>query len=316
MKRTRLTPKLFEDPDDPCRLLEREQVRSRGVVVLATGRHAVDAGEVAAVGDREAQIGVEPPARIRETRSGEIARLDAAVLKRFDLGERSQFLTGNGQTAHHPPLLGVRQGPVKQRPLRFPKWVRVIYPALFQWCVASCSACSCACARGRNRPLRRSLCPLGPMRLKLPLARAEPAPSTDEARKQFRLGVEEARKGHWAEALVAFQVSYALVPNPAALFNLAGAQHRTGKLLVSNANYRRFNASNAVGISANHRKAAETEMARIEASIPRLRVVVEGLRPEDRLLIDNKRIYLNELDHDLWVDPGPPHRQRAPAGWP
>jgi hypothetical protein len=128
--------------------------------------------------------------------------------------------------------------------------------------------------------------------------------SAEESRKQFKLGVEEARKGHWAEALVAFQVSYALVPNPAALFNLAGAQHRTGKLLVSNANYRRFTASAAPGISTNHRKAAETQMARIEASIPRLRLVIEGLRPDDRLLIDDKRIYLNELDHDLWVDPG------------
>ncbi len=59
-------------------------------------------------------------------------------------------------------------------------------------------------------------------------------------------------------------------------------------------------------------------MARIEASIPRLRVVVDGLRPEDRLLIDNKRIYPNELDHDLWVDPGPHtvsvHRTRWPRG--
>lgn len=151
-----------------------------------------------------------------------------------------------------------------------------------------------------------SLSHLGPWGLERPSARAQQAPApTEEARKQFRLGVEQARKGHWAEALVAFQVSYALVPNPAALFNLAGAQHRTGKLLVSNANYRRFNASDAAGISANHRKAAETAMARIEASIPRLRVVVDGLRPEDRLLIDDKRIYLNELDHDLWVDPGP-----------
>jgi hypothetical protein len=134
-------------------------------------------------------------------------------------------------------------------------------------------------------------------------AEAPPA-SMDEARKQFKVGVERARQGQWAEALVAFQVSYALVPNPAALFNLAGAQHRAGKLLVSTANYRRFNASSAPEISANHRKAAETQMARIEASIPRLRVVIEGLRPDDRLLIDNKRIYMNELDHDLWVDPG------------
>jgi len=132
-----------------------------------------------------------------------------------------------------------------------------------------------------------------------------PAASVAESRKQFKLGVEEARRGRWPEALLAFQVSYALVPNPAALFNLAGAQRQTGKLLVSNANYRRFTSSTSAGITATHRKAAETQMARIEASIPRLRVLVDGLQPDDRLLLDDKRVYLNELDHDLWLDPGP-----------
>ncbi len=164
----------------------------------------------------------------------------------------------------------------------------------------------------RRHLLSVLLCGLGALCFAQWTARAEPpgastapAASTEEARKQFKLGVEQARQGRWAEALLAFQVSYALVPTPAALFNLAGAQHRTGKLLVSNANYRRFNASKAPSIQAHHRKAAETQMARIEASIPRLRVVIDGLRPDDRLLIDDKRIYMNELDHDLWVDPGP-----------
>jgi hypothetical protein len=140
--------------------------------------------------------------------------------------------------------------------------------------------------------------------LELATAHAEPM-TVDEARKQFRAGVTAARQGQWPEALLAFQASYALAPHPASLFNLAGAQYRTGKLLVSNANYRRFSSSADPGISAHHRKAAETQMARIEASIPRVRVVIEGLRPDDRLLLDNKRIYANELDHDLWVDPGP-----------
>jgi hypothetical protein len=138
-----------------------------------------------------------------------------------------------------------------------------------------------------------------------PSARATPSTSAvEEARKQFHVGVEAARKGHWAEALIAFQASYALAPYPASLFNLAGAQLRTGKLLVSSANYRRFAGSTDAGISGAHRKAAETQMARIEASIPRLRIIIDGLRPDDRVLLDSKRIYSNELDHDLWLDPG------------
>lgn len=130
------------------------------------------------------------------------------------------------------------------------------------------------------------------------------SPPLDQARVLFGKGLDEARQGHWPEALVAFQAAYALAPKPAVLFNLASAQLRTGKLLVSTANYRRFLAHGDPCVSSAHRRSAAAQIAHIESRIPRLRLVIEGLRPEDRLLLDNKRIYANELDLDLWLDPG------------
>jgi tetratricopeptide (TPR) repeat protein len=136
-------------------------------------------------------------------------------------------------------------------------------------------------------------------------ARADAAPEASaEARTLFERGVAEARLGHWQEALIAFQAAYALAPKPAVLFNLAAAQLRTGRLLVSMANYRRFLASEAPEIGSAHRRSAAQQVALIEDRIPRLRVAIEGLRPEDHLLLDDKRLYANELNLDLWVDPG------------
>jgi hypothetical protein len=126
-----------------------------------------------------------------------------------------------------------------------------------------------------------------------------------EARRLFALGVSNARKGLWPEARDAFAAAYQLAPRPAVLFNLAGAQVRTGQLLASNANYHRFAGSDEPSIAAVHRRVAAQQITHIEARIPRLRVLIEGLLPEDRVLIDAKRVYPNELDLDLWLDPGP-----------
>jgi len=49
--------------------------------------------------------------------------------------------------------------------------------------------------------------------------------------------------------------------------------------------------------------------------IPRLTLHIEGVRPHDRVVLDQQRIYADELGRDLWLDPGP-HRllvERAKA---
>jgi tetratricopeptide (TPR) repeat protein len=136
----------------------------------------------------------------------------------------------------------------------------------------------------------------------LHVAHAEPA--QDAARDHFLTGVAQAKRRDWSGALASFDAAYRLAPEPAVLFNLAGAQYRCGKLLASNTNYRRLLASADERLSRAQRLAIEQQIARIERRMPRLRIHIEGLRNDDRVLLDQARLYADELDRDMWVDPG------------
>ena len=49
---------------------------------------------------------------------------------------------------------------------------------------------------------------------------------------------------------------------------------------------------------------AEAQIAHIEQRIPRLRIEIDGLRADDRVSLDQARVYPDELGHDMWLDPG------------
>jgi hypothetical protein len=132
----------------------------------------------------------------------------------------------------------------------------------------------------------------------------------EAARAQFLAGVSHAKKHDWPAALAAFTAAYRLAPEQAVLFNLAGAQFRCGKLLASNTNYRRLLASADERLTRAERLAVEQQISRIEQRMPRLRIHIQGLRNDDRVLLDQARIYPDELDRDMWVDPGP-HQLRV-----
>jgi tetratricopeptide (TPR) repeat protein len=122
------------------------------------------------------------------------------------------------------------------------------------------------------------------------------------ARSHFRAGLAHAKRGEWPAALEDFSAAYELAPELAVLFNLAGAQFRCGKLLASNTNYRRVLAN--PDLTRAQRAAVNKQIAAIESRMPRLRVHIQGLRGDDRVLLDRGRVYPEELDRDLWVDPG------------
>ena len=129
-------------------------------------------------------------------------------------------------------------------------------------------------------------------------------PGLAGARERFEQGIASAQRGDWPGALVAFTAVYRVAPDQAVLFNLAGAQFRCGKLLASNTNYRRLLASADDRLSRAQRQAIERQIQEIERRIPRLRLHIQGLRDDDRVLLDHVRVYPDELDRDMWLDPG------------
>ena len=136
-------------------------------------------------------------------------------------------------------------------------------------------------------------------------ATAHAQPALDAARRQFHAGLRHAESGDWSAALASFSAAYELAPRPRVLFNLAGAQLRCGLLLSASTNYRRLLTSAGRELTSAQRDASQRQLALIEQRVPRLRVRIEGLAPDDRILLDRARLYPEELDHDLWIDPGP-----------
>lgn len=137
-----------------------------------------------------------------------------------------------------------------------------------------------------------------------PVALAQDAREVRDARRQFQQGVQQAKQGDWAAAVRSFEQAYLVTKEPSALFNLAGAQLRVGHMLESNANYHRFLLLRDPRIGSAHRTAAEQQLAQIERRIPRLRLQVDGLEPEDRVIVDKQRLYAPDLGLDQWLNPG------------
>jgi len=67
------------------------------------------------------------------------------------------------------------------------------------------------------------------------------------ARKLYDEGVDAVNKGRWSTAYDRFKTSYELAPRPLTLFNLAGAQSQTGRLVEASESYRRFLRDTADG---------------------------------------------------------------------
>ncbi len=63
---------------------------------------------------------------------------------------------------------------------------------------------------------------------------------TRSAQALFEQGLKRAQDGRWAAARDNFRRAYMIVPRPALLFNLAGAQARSGNMLAAHANYQRL----------------------------------------------------------------------------
>ncbi|MGE0784081.1 MAG: tol-pal system YbgF family protein [Sandaracinaceae bacterium] len=136
------------------------------------------------------------------------------------------------------------------------------------------------------------------------LARAQPASDAEAtvARQEFSLGIEAARTGDWGAARAHFERSYVLSPRPSALFNLAGAQARTGALVAAAESYREYIARRSEpGVEGVDE--AEASLGELEGRIPLVRVRA-ALTEGDEVTLDDHALAPALLASPIPVDPG------------
>ncbi len=127
------------------------------------------------------------------------------------------------------------------------------------------------------------------------------------ARQEFRAGIAAAQAGRWEEAREHFARSYALNPRRSALFNLAGAQARTGQLVAAAESYREY-----LGEDEERAEEARALLGELEARVPTLRLRVT-LADDDALTLDGEPLRRLLLASPIPVDPGA-HRVAVTRG--
>lgn len=124
------------------------------------------------------------------------------------------------------------------------------------------------------------------------------------ARALFAEGVAAADAGRWEDARARFEATYALLPLPQVLLNLAGAQAQTGRLTSAAESYRRVIES---GDDAPDtlRDAARLALGALEPRIPRLVLRLRGaVLEDDRVRLDETVLPPDELEGERPLDPG------------
>ena len=124
------------------------------------------------------------------------------------------------------------------------------------------------------------------------------------ARALFKQGVEFAASRQWDEAADAFERSLKLSPRPITVFNLAGAQAATGRIVAGIENYRRFIRSANAPRYSGYVRAARSAIAELEPKQARLQLEVRGLQVTDRVTLDGRPLDLASVGVPIPVDPG------------
>lgn len=130
--------------------------------------------------------------------------------------------------------------------------------------------------------------------------------AADEARARelFRRGVDAADAGRWEDARALFEETYALLPRPQVLLNLAGARAQTGRLVAAVDAYARVESAEG-GASAALREAARDARAMLEPRVPRLVVDFHGTLLEgDVVALDEGALPSADDRGELRIDPG------------
>jgi hypothetical protein len=130
------------------------------------------------------------------------------------------------------------------------------------------------------------------------------ASPTDEARRLFLEGVAAAKADQWEEARDRFERSYRASPAALTLFNLAGAQRNTKRLVAAGESYRTFLRQTDGGRYEAFRRAAEQELAELERLTPVVRIRAPGALPSDEVSIDGDPVPFERAGEGILLDPG------------
>lgn len=150
----------------------------------------------------------------------------------------------------------------------------------------------------RSLALAVLLCTLTPA-----IGRAQDADDGTRARELFRRGVEAAEAGDWEEARARFTETYAMLPRPQVLLNLAGALAQTGRLTAAAEAYAQL-TSGALDVPEEIALAARDALAILDARIPRLTLGIAGALTDDVVRLDELVLAPGERDGEHAVDPG------------
>jgi hypothetical protein len=135
-------------------------------------------------------------------------------------------------------------------------------------------------------------------------AESTSAPKVTLARRLYDEGVDAVDKGQWSLAYDRFRASYELAPRVLTLFNLAGAQGQTGRLVEANENYRKFLRDTGDGRYPQLRIDATNQLELLGKQIAQLTLEITNLGPSDVIAIDDVEFPQAALHEAIPMNPG------------
>lgn len=138
---------------------------------------------------------------------------------------------------------------------------------------------------------------------------AQPAESTSAAklplaRRLYEEGMAATEEGRWSIAFDRFKASHELAPRAQTLFNLAGAQSHTGRLVEAAESYRAFLRETADGRFSEFRPAAIEHLEALDRQIVQVTLDVTNLEAGDVIAIDEIEFPHGVLRAPIPLNPG------------
>jgi hypothetical protein len=122
---------------------------------------------------------------------------------------------------------------------------------------------------------------VAPITIALP-ARAQS--KSVQARDHVRAGLAYAERDKWEDALREFEEAYALEPQPLRLYDVAQARLKTRRFRAARDAFAQL--LDSAGLSADQRERARAGLASSNEHIARLRISIDGGRPDDSVTLD------------------------------